>query len=359
MQYYGFSLAGAYLRRPHAQALGDLIDAVEAADRLGFAGWFFAEHHVDPNFSLTPSPNLLIAAASRRTQRLRLGNMVNVLPFHHPLRVAEEIRMLDLLTGGRLEVGFGRGQVRIEQSAFGTEREATVEMFDAAFDLIRRFLLDEQIDYRTPWWSGSAAAVIPEATQKPLPPMWLSAASDTSIEKAARLGLSCATALLPRKVADARLAEFKSHWDRYNPGRKGQGRFAITANVAVAETFEAAYAQVTQDFAKKQEHFARSITDRPGDDDRTYLSHRPNYEAFAAADASALLANHLLVAGSVEQCREQIAAIRERGIDVLICTFHTPQSDPDFCKRSMELFAREVIPHVERVQQHAPARVAV
>src|SRR5262249_47371859 len=146
---------------------------------------------------------------------------------------------------------------------------------------------------------------------------------DTSIEKAARHGLNCATALLPRKVADARLAEFKAHWDRYNPDRKGEGRFAITANVAVAETFEAAYAQVMQEFAKKQEPFARSITDRPGDDDQTYLSHRPNYEAFATADAATLTANHLLVAGSVEQCREQVAAIRERGIDVLICTFHT------------------------------------
>jgi alkanesulfonate monooxygenase SsuD/methylene tetrahydromethanopterin reductase-like flavin-dependent oxidoreductase (luciferase family) len=162
MQYYGFSLAGAYPRRPHAQALGDLIDAVEAADRLGFAGWFFAEHHVDPNFSLTPSPNLLIAAASRRTQRLRLGNMVNVLPFHHPLRVAEEIRMLDLLTGGRLEVGFGRGQVRIEQSAFGTEREARWRC-STPLHRIRRFLLDEQIDYRTRG-GASAAAAIPEAT---------------------------------------------------------------------------------------------------------------------------------------------------------------------------------------------------
>jgi alkanesulfonate monooxygenase SsuD/methylene tetrahydromethanopterin reductase-like flavin-dependent oxidoreductase (luciferase family) len=172
--------------------------------------------------------------------------------------------------------------------------------------------------------------------------MWLSAASDTSIE-----GGTARAQLCDRTIAaqGCRCASPSSRAiDRYNPGRKGQGRFAITANVAVAETFEAAYAQVTQDFAKKQEHFARSITDRPGNDDRTYLSHRPNYEAFAAADASALLANHLLVAGSVEQCREQIAAIRERGIDVLICTFHTPQSDPDFCKRSMELFAREVIP---------------
>lgn len=348
MQYFGFSLVGASPDRSHKDALIDLMDSVEAADRLGLDGWFFAEHHVDAAFSLSPSPNLLIAAASRRTTRLRLGNMVNILPFHHPVRVAEEVRMLDVLTGGRLEVGFGRGQVRIEQSAFGTERKATVEMFDASFEIIHALLRGETVDYDTPWWRGQGASATPEATQRPYPPLWLSAASDTSVEKAARLGLHCATALLPRSTADERLHEFKAHWDRYNPDRKGEGRFAITANVAVADTFEEAFAQVSKDFAKKQEHFARSITDRPGDDDLTYLSHRPNYEAFAGADVQALLDNHLLVAGTVEQCREQVAAIRARGIDLLICTFHTPQSDLAFCRRSMELFANDIIPYVER-----------
>jgi alkanesulfonate monooxygenase SsuD/methylene tetrahydromethanopterin reductase-like flavin-dependent oxidoreductase (luciferase family) len=315
---------------------------------LGFDGWFFAEHHVDAEFSLTPSPNLLVATAGSRTRRLRLGNMVNVLPFHHPVRVAEEIRMLDLLTKGRLEVGFGRGQVRIEQSAFGIERKETVEMFDAAFDIVHRLLQGERVDYETPWWRGRQAFAIPEPTQKPYPPLWLSAASDTSIEKAARLGLNCATALLPRKTADARLKEFRAYWDRYNLHRKGEGRFAITATVAVAETFEEAYSQVEREFAKKQEHFARSITDRPGDDDQSYVSHRPNYEAFAAADPQTLLDNHLLIAGSVSECREQVEAIQARDIDVLICTFHTAYSDPEFCRRSIELFGREVIPFVEK-----------
>jgi alkanesulfonate monooxygenase SsuD/methylene tetrahydromethanopterin reductase-like flavin-dependent oxidoreductase (luciferase family) len=349
MQFYGFSLAAAYPGRPHHEAIDDLLGDVALADQLGFEGWFFAEHHVDADFSLTPSPNLLIAAASTRTRRLRLGNMVNVLPFHHPLRVAEEIRMLDLLTGGRLEVGFGRGQVRIEQSAFSTVRKDTVEMFDAAFDIVRRLLRGERVDYDTPWWRGREALAIPEPTQTPHPPLWLSAASDSSIEKAAKLGLHCATALLPRSTADARLKEFRAHWDRYNPGRKGEGRFAITANVAVADTFEDAYAQVAQEFGKKQEHFARSITDRPGSDDQSYLSHRPNYEAFAAADPQTLLDNHLLIAGTVSQCREQVAAIQARGIDLLICMFHTPYSNPDFCRRSVELFGREVIPYVRAV----------
>jgi alkanesulfonate monooxygenase SsuD/methylene tetrahydromethanopterin reductase-like flavin-dependent oxidoreductase (luciferase family) len=347
MEYFGFSLAGAHRGLPHAAVLEQLLDCVEAADDLGFTGWFFAEHHGDAAFSLTPSPNLLIAAIARRTKRLKLGNMVNILPFHHPLRVAEEIRMLDLLTHGRLEVGFGRGQVRTEQAAFGTKRNDTVEMFDAAFDLIHRLLKGETVDYDTPWWRGAAASLIPEATQAPMPPLWLSAASDSSIEKAARLGLHCATALLPRKTADARLKQFHDDWDRYNPQRKGEGRFAIVANIAVADTMAEAYDQVQFEFKQKQEHFARSITDTPGSDDQTYVSHRPNYQAFASATFDELRANHLLIAGTVDDCRTQVAEIKARGIDTLICNFHNVQIDLALSRRSFDLFAKEVMPCVE------------
>ncbi|MDF2117213.1 LLM class flavin-dependent oxidoreductase [Roseiarcaceae bacterium H3SJ34-1] len=348
MEFYGFSLAGAQEGHSHVDVLNDLLDCVEMSDRLGLDGWFFAEHHVDPYFSLSPSPNLLIAAASRRTQRLRLGNMVNILPYHNPLRVAEEIRMLDALTGGRLDVGFGRGQVRTEQAAFGTVRNDTVDMFDASFDAIRRLLVGETVDYDNRWWKGSQALAVPEAVQRPHPPLWMSAASDTSIEKSAKLGLHCATALLTRRMADERMAQFRRDWDRHNPARRGEGKFAIVANIAIADTFADAYAQVQNEFEKKQEHFARSITDTPGGDDQTYSSHREQYEAFAKGSADWLLDNHLLIAGTVEDCIKLVGEIKQRGIDVLICNFHTGHTPFHLSRRSLELFASEVVPAVEQ-----------
>ncbi|MBN9035323.1 MAG: LLM class flavin-dependent oxidoreductase [Rhizobiales bacterium] len=351
MEYYGFTLTPAREGQSHAQRYAELFSTVEIADRSHFDGWFFAEHHGEASFSLLPSPNLVIAALSQRTRRLQLGNLVNLIPFHHPYRLAAEIRMLDTFTGGRLEVGFGRGQVRTEQAAFGTDRSATVDMFDAGFDIIRRLLLGERIDYDTPWWKGSNAFVTPEPTQRPHPPFWLSAASDSSIEKAARLGMYCATALLSRKVSDTHMAEYRRHWDRCNPDRKGQGKFSITADVAIGRTFDEAYAQVAHHFDKRKEHFSRSITDRPGDNDETYRTHRPNYEAFAKSSIEDMLENHLLVAGTVDQCIEQVTAIRNRGIDVVNLSFSA--NDPDFARRSVELFGSEVIPAVEGLRAKA------
>jgi len=108
MRYSGFSLCDGAAGYTHIETLSHLLRQVEIADQGGMDGWFFAEHHDNAVYSLTPSPNLLVAAAASRTEQIRLGTMVTVLPYHHPLRAAEEIRLLDALTGGRLEVGVAR-----------------------------------------------------------------------------------------------------------------------------------------------------------------------------------------------------------------------------------------------------------
>lgn len=358
MEYYGFGLIGAYEGQPHAKPIEHHLELVEMGDSLGLDGWFFAEHHARAAFSLSPSPNLLIAAVARRTKKLRLGSLINILPFQHPVRLAEEIRLLDVLTGGRLEVGYGRGQIRAEQAMYGVVRNDTVAMFDAAYDIVNRLLRGETVAYDTPWWKGRDAIALPEGIQKPVPPSWMAAASDSSIEKAAKLGLNCATSILTRKVVDSHLARYRVLWDQYNPERKGQGKFSIGLTVAIADRREDAYAVVKTDFERKQIHFAHSITDTPGADDETYITHKPNYEKFAAASFEQLMDEGLLVAGTVEDCRQQVGVIRERGIDVMVSHFHNPGSPIEVSKRTLELFATKVIPYVEgRTPKARPAAV--
>ncbi len=113
MRYSGFSLCDGAAGYTHIETLSHLLRQVEIADQGGMDGWFFAEHHDNAVYSLTPSPNLLVAAAASRTEQIRLGTMVTVLPYHHPLRAAEEIRLLDALTGGRLEVACDEDPCRI------------------------------------------------------------------------------------------------------------------------------------------------------------------------------------------------------------------------------------------------------
>lgn len=340
LDVYGFSLVPPLAERDQAGSIEDALDMIALADRCGLDGWFIAEHHGQDQLSLSSAPSVLLAAAGQRTSRLRLGAMAWVLPFHHPVRLAEELVTLDAVLGGRLEVGVGRGHLRDEQKAFGVERHRATEMFDESLQVIVELLAGQAVSPDSEWWRGDGATLVPAPTRDL--PMWLTAVSEESIDKAARLGFSCATALLPRPEADARLGSYRAAWERHRPGTPC-GRFAITASVAVASSRDEAIEMTREQIERRQSHFSRAIVDTPDGADPTYEGHRGTFDSFAAADFTAMIDDGLLIAGDVDACREQVRQIRDRGVDALICTFSSPEHRPDFARETMQRFAAEVL----------------
>src|SRR5256885_16373617 len=113
----------------------DRLKLVEAYDRAGFYSYHLAEHHSTP-LGMAPSPSVFLAAVAQRTRRLRFGTLVYALPLHHPLRLIEEICMLDQMSGGRLEIGFGRGSVPAELVYYGKDPAQAQQRYAQALDLI-------------------------------------------------------------------------------------------------------------------------------------------------------------------------------------------------------------------------------
>ncbi len=129
----------------------------------------------------------LIAAAARTTSRMRFAGMVNILPFRHPLLVAEEAAMLDNLTDGRLDMGLGRGLRPPEFEAFGVDQAQSREMFVESFDIIQRVFADEIFEHRGEYWTvRKDAPLAPPLVQRPHPPFLVSAQSEESLRWAAR-----------------------------------------------------------------------------------------------------------------------------------------------------------------------------
>src|ERR1700728_782591 len=132
------------------QPLGDYyrarLEIIEAYDRLGFHAYHVAEHHATP-LGMAPSPSVFLAAVAQRTKRLRFGPMVYALPLYHPLRMIEEICMLDQLSGGRLDIGFGRGASPIELRFFGEDPEEAQSTYAEALELIRRGLTQKSLSF--------------------------------------------------------------------------------------------------------------------------------------------------------------------------------------------------------------------
>src|SRR5690348_9422961 len=169
-----------------SQGYQSFIDYVVEADRLGFSHMFMVEHHSTGQGQVSASMTLLAYLAAK-TQKIRLGTAVVVLPWHNPVLVAEQAATLDLLSGGRLDFGVGKGYRDYEFSGFCVPIEEATERFDEAMEVIRKsWASDGRFSHHGKRWHYADIVVEPAPVQRPHPPFWLGAGSAESIRRAAR-----------------------------------------------------------------------------------------------------------------------------------------------------------------------------
>jgi alkanesulfonate monooxygenase SsuD/methylene tetrahydromethanopterin reductase-like flavin-dependent oxidoreductase (luciferase family) len=165
------------------------LKLIEAYDRAGFYAYHVAEHHSTP-LGMAPSPSVFLSAIAQRTRRLRFGPLVYALPLHHPLRLIEEICMLDQLSGGRLEIGFGRGSSSTEISFYGQDPKNAQRIYAETVELILQSFATKKLNFRGEFCSFDDVPLEIEPLQRPHPPVWYGVHSVDSAERAARRGLN-------------------------------------------------------------------------------------------------------------------------------------------------------------------------
>jgi alkanesulfonate monooxygenase SsuD/methylene tetrahydromethanopterin reductase-like flavin-dependent oxidoreductase (luciferase family) len=171
-----------------SQGYESFIEYVVEADRLGFAQLFMVEHHFTGQGQVSASMTVLAYLAAR-TRKIRLGTAVVVLPWHNPVLVAEQVATLDLLAGGRVDFGVGKGYRKSEFDGFCIPMAEATERFDEAMEIIRKAWTTEgRFSHHGKRWRYDNILVEPEPLQRPHPPLWLAAGSHDSIRRAAREG---------------------------------------------------------------------------------------------------------------------------------------------------------------------------
>ncbi|WIM10296.1 MAG: hypothetical protein OJF58_001251 [Enhydrobacter sp.] len=171
-----------------SQGYESFIEYVVEADRLGFAQLFMVEHHFTGQGQVSASMTVLAYLAAR-TRKIRLGTAVVVLPWHNPVLIAEQVATLDLLTGGRVDFGVGKGYRKSEFDGFCIPMAEATERFDEAMEIIRKAWTTEgRFSHHGKRWRYDDILVEPEPLQRPHPPLWLAAGSRDSIRRAAREG---------------------------------------------------------------------------------------------------------------------------------------------------------------------------
>jgi alkanesulfonate monooxygenase SsuD/methylene tetrahydromethanopterin reductase-like flavin-dependent oxidoreductase (luciferase family) len=162
---------------------------VDVMERSGFDAIWLAEHHFT-SYSVCPSVHVMATHIAARTQRLRIGTAVTLAAFYHPLRIAEEVALLDVLSGGRVNWGAGRGFDANEFASFGVAPDESAERFREAVEVVLAAWRSERLDFSGRFHRFANVEVLPKPLQRPHPPTWVAATSDSAIAWAARRGLS-------------------------------------------------------------------------------------------------------------------------------------------------------------------------
>jgi len=160
---------------------------LEVADSAGFFCYHLAEHHATP-LGMAPSPALFLSAAAQRTQRIRLGPLVYLLPLYNPLRLIEEVSMLDQLSGGRLELGVGRGVVPYELRYHGIDPDDTRAIFEEALAVLVTGLTNLRLTFEGRHYRYNNVPMELQPLQRPYPPLWYPTHNPESVQYAARNG---------------------------------------------------------------------------------------------------------------------------------------------------------------------------
>jgi alkanesulfonate monooxygenase SsuD/methylene tetrahydromethanopterin reductase-like flavin-dependent oxidoreductase (luciferase family) len=220
--------------KSHPQVYQEGLEQMEAAEALGFHTLWFTEHHFSA-YGGSADPMLMAIAAAHRTKTVRLGIGVSVLPFHHPLQLAEQGAMVDILSGGRLEFGVGRGSQRYEYERLGVLMDEKGARFEEAMEIIRKAWTEEAFAHAGTFYRFPETTVYPRVLQRPHPPIWIASTTSPTLQYAVKYRypvLGSALLTLPRAKDYFALYQSLLAEDGQDPA---SAVFALSRRLYVAE----------------------------------------------------------------------------------------------------------------------------
>jgi alkanesulfonate monooxygenase SsuD/methylene tetrahydromethanopterin reductase-like flavin-dependent oxidoreductase (luciferase family) len=309
----------------------DRLKIAEAYDRAGFYGYHLAEHHATP-LGMAPSPNVFLAALAQRTRRLRFGPMVFVLPLYHPLRLIEEICMLDQMSGGRFDLGIGRGVSPFETANYALDFSQTGAMYHEAFQVLLKGLDSDELTFAGKFYRFDKVPMVLKPVQRPHPPLWYGVSIPDNADWPAQNDVNIVS-LAPRPAV-------RPIFERYLAMRRKLGKadttlYGVGRHVVVGDTDAQALAIARRAYPRWRANFVW-LFERHGSAPRV-AAHYP-----AAFDDLAAL--NMAVAGSPQTVRDFIAAeIEATGPNYFVPWLAFGDMTADEALHSVDLFAREVM----------------
>jgi alkanesulfonate monooxygenase SsuD/methylene tetrahydromethanopterin reductase-like flavin-dependent oxidoreductase (luciferase family) len=336
-------------REIEQRAFQTVIDQVVLGDRLGFDTAWFVEHHFTRGFSHCSAPDLILSAISQRTERIHLGLGVVLLPFQPPIRTAERVATLDILSGGRVEFGTGRGASPLEYQAFQRPFEQSRKIWEDSLEAVLAIWNadGEPIMRSNEFFEVPDVSVYPRPVQLPHPPVWVASTSLEGYLAAAKHGYNLLGMTMVKGIDDVAedIAKYRETLadNGFDPATR---RVALMIPWFVGRTRDEAY-EIAADPVLWYIRRQVNLVTPPDYYDARHATHRVLGQQAAGLppeDAMAILREHLMVVvDDVEGSRKAVARIAEAGATDLILQAQVGGLAHDHVCDSMKLFVGEVM----------------
>lgn len=312
--------------------LQEILEQVQLAEELGWECFWFTEHHFLLYGGPIPNSAVMMAAAAARTSTIHLGSAISILPLHHPIELAENYAMVDVISGGRLEFGIGLGNTALDYEVYGVPRDDSRARYEEAAEVINAAWSNERFSHQGKYWTFHDVPLLPRPVQQPRPPIWVAGSSVEGLGWAGRHGFNIMTVAHP--VPPERVKPGVDAWRAglieagHDPA---QHHCKLHLRVWVDENEERAR-QTAQDAIIRYDDVSRVGREARAPDPNEY----PWDE---------MLATGRNCYGTPDQVIRAIQAAQQHyDFDIFSSTFHFGGLPHEDIKRSMRLFAKEVMP---------------
>ena len=336
------------------QVFDNTLKEIEFADGCNFSTAWLVEHHFMKQYSHSSAPELYLAALSQRTQNIRLGHAIIPLPYNHPVRTAERLATLDILSGGRLEFGFGRGFSPKEYTNFGVNMKDSRTVTQESFEIIKKSFAGEAFSYQGEHFQIDDIEIIPKVLQQPHPPIWTAAVSPDSYELAAKLGIGAlAGPFKPWFMVKEDIKLYQNSWEKYAEQHDphAQPRTGMTIGILCLENEKQAREIGKQAF----EWFYHQLLKQTLPVLKNLYESYEYYQKVGilspligkTINLSILETLGLVIVGNPEHCIKKLKKMEKAGVDHVLLSIGAGAIPTEIVQESMQIISEHVMPEFE------------
>ena len=351
------------------ERLREIIEQVVLAEEMGFEHVWFVEHHFLTEWAHSSAPEVMLSVLSQHTSKMRLGFGVVLLPVHHPLRVATTTATLDIMSGGRVDVGVGRAGNPYQLSPFGVELEDTRGIWEESLRMLPDIWTQEVYSHQGKYFNVPEREVIPKPMQKPHPPLWSACSQEDTFQLAGEMGLGCLCNVLGQyETVQERIGIYKEALKTCQPVGKFINDQVVASSIGFCDEnqqrtrergAELAAWNINIRLRNYQRGWSGVDTQNVPDSYRHHVRRVEwDNQMRQGVSPEEVLSTGRFCVGTPDECIEVVENYERKGVDEIMPIFQAGTATHQEVLNSLRLFGKYVIPHFKEKERRAQAAAA-